>query len=230
MLFLGRVDHQVKLRGFRIELGEIETTLRLHPGVAEALVVARGEAAELRLIAYVSGRNGEAPPVEELRAFLRGKLPSHMVPWAFVPLRAFPLNANGKIDRKALPDPERAAWGAPAELAAPRSEMELRIAAIWRDLLRLDEVGIHDNFFDSGGHSLLAVRVYNRLKRELARELPLVALFEHPTIGALARYLEAGEAEPASRRQGQDRGARRREALAARRRPDGNTENEIQEL
>ncbi|HEX4494599.1 MAG TPA: amino acid adenylation domain-containing protein [Thermoanaerobaculia bacterium] len=230
MLFLGRVDHQVKLRGFRIELGEIETTLRLHPGVAEALVVARGEAAELRLIAYVSGRTGEAPPVEELRAFLRGKLPSHMVPWAFVPLRAFPLNANGKIDRKALPDPERAAWGAPAELAAPRSEMELRIAAIWRDLLRLDEVGIHDNFFDSGGHSLLAVRVYNRLKRELARELPLVALFEHPTIGALARYLEAGEAEPASRRQGQDRGARRREALAARRRPDGNTENEIQEL
>jgi amino acid adenylation domain-containing protein len=237
MLFLGRGDHQVKLRGFRIELGEIEAALRLDPGVAEALVVARGGPEELRLIAYVAGTGGDAPPGEDLRAFLRLKLPVHMVPWAFVPLRAFPLNANGKIDRKALPDPERAAWGAPAELAEPRSEMERRIAAIWRDLLRLDEVGIHDNFFDSGGHSLLALRVYHRLKRELARELPLVALFEHPTIGALARYLEAreGEAEPASRQRGQDRGARRREAAAARRRwerPDGNpgTDQETQEL
>jgi amino acid adenylation domain-containing protein len=234
MLFLGRGDHQVKLRGFRIELGEIEATLRLDPGVAEALVVARGGAEELRLIAYVAGTGGEAPAGEDLRAFLRAKLPAHMVPWAFVPLAAFPLNANGKIDRKALPDPERAAWGAPAELAEPRSEMEHRIAAIWRDLLRLDQVGIHDNFFDSGGHSLLAVRVYHRLKRELARELPLVALFEHPTIGALARYLEAGETEPASRQWAQDRGVRRREAAGARRRRGraGNpgTDHETQEL
>jgi amino acid adenylation domain-containing protein len=221
LLFLGRVDHQVKLRGFRIELGEIEATLRLHPGVAETLVVARGEpgTGDLRLIAYVVGRNGTPPAVGDLRAFLRAKLPAHMVPWAFVPLAAFPLNANGKIDRKALPDPERAAWGAPAEAVEPRSEMERRIAALWQELLRLERVGIHDNFFDSGGHSLLAVRVYHRLQRDLGREFPLVALFEHPTIGALARFLEAGEAEPASRQRGQDRGARRREAHGARRRP-----------
>jgi amino acid adenylation domain-containing protein len=237
MLFLGRVDHQVKLRGFRIELGEIEATLRLHPGVAEALLVAKGEpgTGDLRLIAYVVGK-GEAPPaVEDLRGFLRAKLPAHMVPWAFVPLAAFPLNANGKIDRKALPDPERAAWGAPVEAAEPRSEMEHRIAAIWQELLRLERVGIHDNFFDSGGHSLLAVRIYHRLKRELGRELPLVALFEHPTIGALARFLEAGEAAPASRQRGQDRGARRREAAGARRRPSrpaagAATDDETQEL
>jgi amino acid adenylation domain-containing protein len=235
MLFLGRGDHQVKVRGFRIELGEIEVTLRLYPGVAEALVVARGGPEELRLIAYVAGTEGDAPPGEDLRAFLRLKLPAHMVPWAFVPLRAFPLNANGKIDRKALPDPERAAWGAPVELAVPRSEMERRIAAIWRELLHLDKVGIHDNFFDSGGHSLLAVRVYHRLKRELAREFPLVVLFEHPTIGALARYLEAGETEHATRQWAQDRGARRREAAGARHRREragGNsgTDHETQEL
>ncbi len=233
ILFLGRLDHQVKLRGFRIELGEIEATLRLHPGVAEALVVARGGLEDLRLIAYVVGREGEAPPVEELRAFLRAKLPPHMVPWAFVPLAAFPLNANGKIDRKALPEPGRAAWGAPVETAEPRSEMERRVAAVWRELLGLDQVGIHDNFFDSGGHSLLAVRVCSRLKRDLGREIPLVALFEHPTVGALARHLEEGTAtEPASRQRGQDRGARRREALAARRRPGGNsvTDHETQEL
>ncbi|HEX6903704.1 MAG TPA: amino acid adenylation domain-containing protein [Thermoanaerobaculia bacterium] len=235
MLFLGRVDHQVKIRGFRIELGEIEATLRQHPGVAETLVVAKrgGEPGDVRLVAYVVGREGEAPPVEELRAFLRAKLPAHMVPWAFVPLAAFPLNANGKIERKALPDPERAAWGAAAEIEEPRSEMERRVAAVWRELLGLDRVGIHDNFFDSGGHSLLAVRVHSRLKRELGREFPLVALFEHPTIGALARHLDKGEADPASREKGQDRGARRREALAARRRagrPAGNpTENETEE-
>jgi amino acid adenylation domain-containing protein len=252
LLFLGRVDHQVKLRGFRIELGEIEATLRAHPQVAEALVVARGEPAsgDLRLIAYVVGREGTppatpatpaTPAVDELRAFLRAKLPPHMVPWAFVSLAAFPLNANGKIDRAALPDPERSAWGAPAELAEPRSEMEHRIAAIWRDQLGRERVGIHDNFFDSGGHSLLAVRVYHRLKRELGRELPLVALFEHPTIAALARYLEGvegmegGETTPAPRQRGQERGERRREAATARRRPGraaatAETDPETQEL
>ncbi|HEV2843635.1 MAG TPA: phosphopantetheine-binding protein, partial [Thermoanaerobaculia bacterium] len=222
VVFAGRADAQVKIRGFRIELGEIEATLRQHPSVAEALVVAKRDGAEpgdLSLLAYVVGQDGAEPSVDELRAFLRAKLPAHMVPWAFIPLAAFPLNANGKIDRKALPDPGRAAWGAPVELEEPRSEIEHRIAAIWRELLRLDRVGTHDNFFDSGGHSLLAVRVHSRLRRELGRDFPLVALFEHPTIGALARYLDKGVADPASRQRGQDRGARRREALASRRRP-----------
>jgi acyl-CoA synthetase (AMP-forming)/AMP-acid ligase II/acyl carrier protein len=228
LMFLGRIDHQVKLRGFRIELGEIESTLRLHPGVAEAVVLARGggEPGDLRLIAYVVGKDGQAPSIDELRAFLRTKLPGHMVPWAFVPLPALPLNANGKIDRRALPDPERAAWGGAAEVEEPRSEMERTLAAIWRELLRLDRVGIDDNFFDSGGHSLLAVRVYHRLKAATGRELPLVALFEHTTIRALARYLEAGETAPASRQRGQDRGARRREAAQRRRH---RTDHDLQE-
>ncbi|HYH45636.1 MAG TPA: non-ribosomal peptide synthetase, partial [Thermoanaerobaculia bacterium] len=230
LLFLGRLDHQVKVRGFRIELGEIEATLCRHPGVAEAAAVAAGEpgSGDLRLVAYVAGKEGLAPstpPIEELRGFLRTQLPAHMVPWAFVSLPALPRNANGKIDRRALPDPGRTAWGGAAELAEPRSEMEQRIAAIWRELLRLDQVGIHDNFFDSGGHSLLAVRAFHRLKRDLARDFPLVALFEHPTIGALARYLEAGETAPATRQLGEDRGARRREVLATRRRPGRPTAN-----
>ncbi len=219
LLFLGRVDHQVKVRGFRIEPGEIEAALRRHPQVAEAALLARGEPGEQRLVAYVVGQPGEAPEVDELRSFLRARLPAHMVPWAFVALPALPLNANGKVDRRALPDPERGAWGAPAAVEEPQSEMERTIAAIWRELLRLERVGIDDNFFDSGGHSLLTVRVYHRLKSALGRELPLVALFEHPTIRTLARYLDAGEAEPASRLRGQDRGARRREAAAGRRRP-----------
>ncbi|HSS48622.1 MAG TPA: AMP-binding protein, partial [Thermoanaerobaculia bacterium] len=224
--FLGRLDHQVKIRGFRIELGEIEATLAAHPGVREAVVVARERAAagalgDWHLVAYVVGREGMelAPEAEELRGFLRSRLPAHMVPWAFVALPALPLNANGKIDRRALPDPERSAWGGAAGIEEPRSEMERTIAAIWRELLRLDPIGIDDNFFDSGGHSLLAVRVYHQLKRVAGREFPLVALFEHTTIRALARYLEAGEAAPASRLRGQDRGARRREAAAGRRRP-----------
>ncbi|MEA2604526.1 MAG: hypothetical protein QOF89_5518, partial [Acidobacteriota bacterium] len=226
--FLGRLDHQVKIRGFRIELGEIEAALAAHPDVREAVVVARERAAggalgDWRLTAYVVGRGGVelAPEAEELRGFLRSRLPAHMVPWAFVVLPALPLNANGKIDRRALPDPERSAWGAAAGIEEPQSEMERTIAAIWRELLRLDPVGIDDNFFDSGGHSLLAVRVHNQLRRLAGREFPLVALFEHPTIRALARYLEAGEAgeaSPASRLRGQDRGAKRREA-AGRRRP-----------
>jgi amino acid adenylation domain-containing protein len=222
LLFLGRIDHQVKVRGFRIELGEIEATLRRHPGVADAVLIARGDPGDQRLVAYLAGKPDAGLEIEELRSFLRARLPAHMVPWAFVILPALPLNANGKVDRKALPDPERGAWGAAAEIEEPRSGMERTIADLWRDLLRVDRVGIDDNFFDSGGHSLLAVRVYHRLKREVGREFPLVALFEHTTIRALARYLEAGEAretEPVSRQRGQDRGARRREAAAGRQRP-----------
>jgi len=217
---LGRIDHQVKVRGFRIELGEIEATLRRHPQVGEAVLVARGEPGEQNLVAYVAAQEGAggAPEVDELRSFLSAKLPAYMVPWAFVVLPALPLTANGKIDRRALPDPEREAWGAAPEIEEPRSAMERTIAGIWRQLLRLDRVGIDDNFFDSGGHSLLAVRLYHQLKSATGREFPLVALFEHTTIRALARYLEAGEAAPASRLRGQDRGARRREAAAGRRR------------
>jgi amino acid adenylation domain-containing protein len=169
-----------------------------------------------------SGPPAPAPSADELRAFLAAKLPSFMVPWAFVPLPALPRNANGKLDRGALPAPGRQAWGAAAEVEEPRSEAERTVAGIWQEVLGLDRVSVRDNFFDSGGHSLLAVRAYHRLRAAFGRDFPLVALFEHPTIEAIARYLgggqECGEPAGASRRLGQERGSRRREA-AARRRP-----------
>jgi len=170
---------------------------------------------------------GAAPAADELRAYLAAKLPSFMVPWAFVPLPALPRNANGKLDRAALPDPGRQAWGAAPEVEEPRSEAERTVAAIWQEVLGLDRVSVHDNFFDSGGHSLLAVRAYHRYRAAFGRDFPLIALFENPTIEALARFLgrstadgedsENGENGAASRQVGQERGARRRE-LAARRR------------
>jgi len=251
LLFLGRLDHQVKLRGFRIELGEIEAVLAAHPRIAEVAVVSTkpagaaldeqeagegspgGAAAGQRLVAYVVGRpapmsSGASAAsglsADELRAYLATKLPSFMVPWAFVQLPALPRNANGKLDRGALPDPGRQAWGAAPEVEEPRSEAERTVAAIWQEVLGLDRVSVHDNFFDSGGHSLLAVRAYHRYRAAFGKDFPLIALFENPTIEALARFLGRGaedgegEAREASRQLGQQRGARRREAAAAKRR------------
>jgi amino acid adenylation domain-containing protein len=238
LLYLGRGDFQVKVRGFRIELAEIEAALETHPQVAEAVVVARSaprdaqqgrEDGDLRLVAYVVAASGE-PGTEALRDHLRGKLPSHMVPWAFVPLAALPRNRNGKVDRGALPAPERAAWSGGVTFEEPRTETERRIAAIWSAALGLERVGVDDNFFDSGGHSLLAVRVHQRLRAELKREFPLVGLFAHPTVRSLARYLAPavpGVSGPAvegdsslkgeAATRGRDRGAERRQAAARRR-------------
>ena len=247
LLYLGRGDFQVKIRGFRIELAEIEAALEAHPQVAEAVVVARsaprdaqqGEG-DLRLVAYWVAA-GEPPGVEALREHLRGKLPSHMVPWAFVPLAALPRNRNGKVDRGALPEPERAAWSGGVVFEEPRSETERRIAAIWCAALGLERVGVDDNFFDSGGHSLLAVRVHQRLRAEFGREFPLVALFAHPTIRTLARHLVPGAAtagaadglaavgeqgEAAVR--GRDRGFERRQAAARRRGGSKKTESGVE--
>ncbi|HYH46544.1 MAG TPA: amino acid adenylation domain-containing protein, partial [Thermoanaerobaculia bacterium] len=190
--FLGRADEQVKVRGFRVEPAEIEAVLAQHPAVASALVVARQEAdGDRRLVAYVVPR-GDAPGDSELLAFLRRRLPEHMVPSAVVALEAFPLTPAGKVDRRALPAPF-----APrplAEAAQPRGDLERRIATIWRDVLGVEQVGLADNFFDLGGHSLRLLEVQDRLARELGREMPVVDLFRFPTVGALARHLAAGEA------------------------------------
>jgi acyl carrier protein len=190
--FLGRIDHQVKVRGYRIELGEIEATLTAHPAVREAVVVAREEGAgEKRLVAYVVGEASGA----ELRAFVRSKLPEYMVPSAFVALAALPLTANGKIDRRALPAPE----GRPEQeraYVAPRTPVEEVLAGIWAEVLRLDRVGVQDNFFDLGGHSLLATQVVSRLREAFSVELPLRALFETPTIMDLAEAIIESEAQP----------------------------------
>ncbi|WP_370451132.1 amino acid adenylation domain-containing protein [Corallococcus sp. CA049B] len=186
--YLGRVDFQVKVRGFRIELGEVESALRQQETVKEAVVVAKGEGAEKRLVAYVAPKAGATLEAEALKASLRQRLPEYMVPGAVVVLEALPLNSNGKVDRKALPDPE--APVSTHEYEAPRTEMEAKLAAIWAEVLRVPRVGVKDDFFALGGHSLLATQVVSRVRAETGAELPLRALFEAPTVQALASRLE----------------------------------------
>jgi amino acid adenylation domain-containing protein len=186
--FLGRADQQVKVRGFRIEPGEIEAALESHPRVREAVVVAREDIpGERRLVAYVVP-GGELAGAE-LRASLRERLPEYMVPGAYVVLDRLPLNANGKVDRGALPAPE--AWGEEAPYEAPRTAVEEIVAGIWAEVLGRDRVGVRDDFFELGGHSLLATRVVSRLRRALGTEVPLRALFEASSLEALAGRVEA---------------------------------------
>ncbi|RKI15222.1 non-ribosomal peptide synthetase [Corallococcus sp. AB030] len=185
--YLGRIDFQVKVRGFRIELGEIEAALRRAPGLKDAVVVAKGEAADKRLVAYVTPKAGASLEVEALKAHLRQGLPEYMVPATFVVLDALPLNSNGKVDRKALPEPEAPQSGNTYE--APRTEVEAKLASIWAEVLRLPQVGVKDSFFELGGHSLLATQVVSRVRTDLGVELPLRALFESPTVEALAARL-----------------------------------------
>ncbi|HEV3049332.1 MAG TPA: amino acid adenylation domain-containing protein, partial [Longimicrobium sp.] len=182
--YLGRLDFQVKVRGFRIELGEIEEVLRQHESVADCVVVARAEAGEQRLVAYVVGE----AQADELRAHVRRSLPEYMVPAVFVAMDALPLTANGKLDRKALPAPELAADA--DRYVAPRTPVEEVLAGIWAEVLRLERVGVEESFFDLGGHSLLATRVVSRIRDVFAIELPLRALFERPTVAELAVRVE----------------------------------------
>jgi len=186
--FLGRTDHQVKVRGFRIELGEIEARLAEHPGVREAVVVAREDTpGEKRLVAYVVGDEPvgfQTTGAEALRAHLSERLPSYMVPAAYVRLDALPLTPNGKLDRKALPVPEDEAYAVQA-YAAPVGEVEQALAEIWAEVLGIERVGRHDNFFELGGHSLLVVRVIGRM-RQRGLHAEVRALFTAPTLAALA--------------------------------------------
>ncbi|NMO20133.1 LLM class flavin-dependent oxidoreductase [Pyxidicoccus fallax] len=193
--FLGRVDYQLKVRGFRIEAGEIEAALASQPAVREAVVVAReDEPGDVRLVAYVVARDGQPVDATALRDALAQRLPEHMVPSLLVELPALPLTPNGKVDRKALPVPT-AARASRAAYVAPQSQLEQQIAEVWRRVLKVEQVGVNDNFFDLGGHSLLMVQVHTQLKAALGQDLPLLKLLEHPTISALARHLRQ---EPSS--------------------------------
>jgi amino acid adenylation domain-containing protein len=195
--FLGRIDHQVKVRGFRIELGEIEAALLQHPGVRQAVTVARDDGpGEKRLVAYVVPHDGLGPSAGDLRAHLKASLPDYMVPSAFVMMPALPLTPNGKVDRRALPAPDGQAEQ--RLYVAPRTPSEEMLAAILADVLRLPRVGVHDNFFDLGGHSLLAMRVTARVRQTFGVELPLRTIFQTPTIAELANHLPslAGESKP----------------------------------
>jgi amino acid adenylation domain-containing protein len=194
--YSGRADSQVKVRGFRIEPGEIETLLRGQPAVAEAVVVAREDVpGDRRLVGYVVPAAGAAVPAEaELRGWLRERLPEHMVPTAFMALEAFPLTPSGKTDRRALPAPEYRESG--AGYVAPRGEMEEGLVKIWEEVLRRSPVGVHDNFFDLGGHSLLVMQVVARVRTTFGVELPIPALFEQPTVAGLAALLAERQAAP----------------------------------
>jgi amino acid adenylation domain-containing protein len=190
--YLGRNDFQVKIRGFRIELGEIEAQLNACAGVAEAVVVAREEADEKRLVAYYTSADGESVGAETLRAQLSAALPDYMVPSAYVRLESLPLTPNGKLDRKALPAPGSDALAVRA-YEAPVAELETAIAAIFADVLKVDRVGRSDNFFALGGHSLSAVRVVYLL-REVGVDTSVLDVFIHPSPASFAEHIASGHA------------------------------------
>ncbi|MFL6290314.1 MAG: amino acid adenylation domain-containing protein, partial [Thermoanaerobaculia bacterium] len=198
--FLGRMDRQVKIRGFRIEPGEVEAALTRHPAVGEALVVARETRPDdRRLVAYLVPRPGEpGPSPAELRRFLEPMLPAPLIPSVFVLLSAFPLTANGKVDREALPEP-LAMEPAPGRVP-PRGPVEELLARLWEEVLGGGRVGAEDGFFDLGGHSLLAARLVSRVREVFEVELPLADLFRWPTVRSLALRIKAlrrGEERPA---------------------------------
>ncbi len=188
--YMGRIDHQVKIRGFRVEPGEIEVLLLSHPQIREAAVIAREDTpGDRRLVAYVVGKSKLV--VNELRAYLKERLPDYMVPSAFVVLDALPQTPNGKIDRKALPAPEGGRGGVERAFVAPRTPMETRLAEIWSEILAVPLIGVHDNFFELGGHSLLATQVVSRIRQTFEVELPLRSLFEESTVAGFAATVEA---------------------------------------
>jgi amino acid adenylation domain-containing protein len=188
--YFGRIDNQVKVRGYRIELGEIEAKLADHPGVKVCAVLAREDTpGNKQLVGYVVPQKDEAPSVSSLREYLRERLPEYMVPSQFVFLASMPLTTNGKVDRKGLPAPSEENTSPAQTRVAPRTPIEKALAAIWSELLHLENIGIHDDFFDLGGHSLLAIKAVARVREVLAVELSPQAVIDSPTIAELATTL-----------------------------------------
>jgi amino acid adenylation domain-containing protein/thioester reductase-like protein len=196
--FLGRSDHQVKVRGFRIETGEVEVALAGHPSVRQAVVVARTDkSSDATLVAYVvPAKASKEPHSGQLREFLRQSLPEYMIPSAFVILDALPLTPNGKVDRRALPEVSNETLTARTEYVAPRTADEQAIAEICAEVLNLERVGIHDDFFEIGGNSLIATRLVFQLQEHFQVKLPLVRLFETPTVAGLSKSIEEVRASP----------------------------------
>ncbi len=190
--YLGRIDLQVKIRGFRIELGEIESVIAQHPAVRETTVIAReDDPGDRRLVAYVVTDGGSEGTIEALRTLVRAKLPDYMVPAQFVELAALPLTPHGKVDRKALPLPDQGRPATSRPYAPPRNPTEETIATIWASVLRIERVGIDDNFFEMGGHSVQAAQIMTRLRAAFPLDLPLRLLFQSPTVEGLAAAVDA---------------------------------------
>jgi len=194
---LGRMDSQVKIRGYRIELGEIEAALGEHPSVRDVVVVAReDQPGQKGLIGYIVPQSGKSAASSELRAFLTRRLPDYMVPTAIVSLAAMPLTPNGKIDRKALAPSNRVAAAGDADPAEPQTATEAAVASLWSDILKINRVGVSDNFFALGGHLLSATELIGHLNKIFQVSMPLRHLFEHPTVSGLSRALMRLETSP----------------------------------
>jgi acyl carrier protein len=195
MVYLGRIDDQVQIRGFRVELGEVRSPLLAHPSVAKAEVIARQVHSDtLELVAYVEPSSDVT--VSELRNRLAETLPYYMVPSAFVLLKALPMTANGKVDRRALPAPEHARHQSEGSFAAPRTMVEEMLAGVWSQVLKVERVSVDESFFELGGHSLLATQVISRIRDAFQIHLPLRVVFEKPTVAALAQVIEQERLHP----------------------------------
>jgi amino acid adenylation domain-containing protein len=210
-----RLDNQIKLRGYRIELGEIETILAKHPSVDTAVVIVReDDINDKRLVAYVTIRNGFDYNLEELRQHLKTLLPQYMIPSIFVRLTEIPLTLNGKIDRKNLPRTEQKRSDLSQNYIQPKSETEQLLSGLWNEVLKIDRVGINDNFFDLGGNSLLCVQLVERIKSKTDINIPIVKLFQYPTISALAEYINNKQIPRNTPNKFQNRVNLQKEALA----------------
>jgi len=188
--FLDRIDNQVKIRGFRIELGEVESTLSQYPTVEQCVVTARVDCgSDKRLVAYIVSNQQQKPTTDELRCFLKQKLPEYMVPSAFVFLDTIPLTPNGKIDQRALPAPDGLRQEPVSTFVPPGDDLEIQLTKIWENVLGKKPISVKDNFFDLGGHSLLTVRLLAQIKKAFGKNLPLAALFQAPTVEQLASIL-----------------------------------------
>jgi amino acid adenylation domain-containing protein len=194
--FLGRVDHQVKVRGLRIEFGEIEAVVGQFPGIRDTAVVVKEDVTrEKRLVTYLVVNQESKPSIRELRSFLTSKLPEFMVPSVFVELDELPLTPNGKVDRRVLPDPDWSSRELEQILVAPRTPVEEVLAGIWSQVLGVEQVGIHDDFFDLGGHSLRATQITYRIRDSLRIEVPLHILFDLPTVAGMAAFIEEQQSQ-----------------------------------
>ena len=188
--FLGRVDSQVKIRGFRIEPGEIETLLSQHESIRQAVVIARDEAeGDKRLVAYLVGGEEPVPSTSDLRRYLQQRLPDYMVPSAFITLDSLPLTANGKLNLRELPSPEPMRPELSVNYRTPRTPIEKLLCDLWVELLDVERVGIDDNFFDLGGHSILGTVMISSVRKQINVDLPVRTIFELPTVAELASLI-----------------------------------------
>ncbi|MGI9543936.1 MAG: phosphopantetheine-binding protein [Cyclobacteriaceae bacterium] len=199
--YLGRNDFQVKIRGFRIELGEIETALKEHLAIRDAVVSVRdADGPAPRLVGYIILNEGNKLGAVEIKGFLQSRLPDYMIPGTYVTLETFPLTPSGKIDRKALPEPETMELEGHAEYQEARDEVEKQLVVIWEELLGARKIGINDGFFDLGGHSLLAAQLAMRIEKQFGRSIPLATLLESPTIEAIAKIISYSDNNTAESR------------------------------